>query len=734
MSTLASLMVTIGGNIKGLSDALSDAEDRISKTGEKMKSMGSGLTAGVTAPLVGIGIAAFASAQEAEKGFGKLQAATGASADEMVNLKDTAANVWKNGFGADMSEVSDNLITVKQNMKDIVWYDDGSLDQAVMDAMTLSDVFEVDVKDSTKTAAVMMKNFGIDGTKAFDLITTGFQNGGDSAGDLMDTLTEYSPQFASMGMSAEDMLGVLIKGAEAGAFNLDKVGDAVKEFNIRAVDGSKTTAEGYAAIGLKADEMAKAIAGGGEGATQAFQATLAGLAAMKDPVAQNTAGVALFGTQWEDVRSKVVLAMSEGIGSLTGFEGATSRAGAAMYDTFGDRMTALWRELQTSLAPIGSVLMDLAEKVMPMLAGAVSTVAGWFDAMSPSMQLAGIAIASIVAAIGPLLIVIGHIASGLGVVIGVVSSFIAWVGSAVSAIGLWVGGAGTFGEAMLLISGPIGWVIAAIIALIAVFATLWTTNENFRKFITDTWQAIGDFLKPAIQAISDFMHETFDGLAKWWSEMWPEMKKALTNVWDAIKVFLEPAIKFLVGVIKFQFELAVEIIKVAWDLIKDLISAAIKIIQGIIEVFTGLFTGNWEMMWNGVAKVFGGVWDGIVAALKGAINFMGAILNKFIDFFNNIKIKVPAVTIPMVGTFGGFDIGMPQIPRIPALAVGTNYVAKSGLAMIHEGEAVVPKKYNPANGSGGTATIIVDLDGETIARVVGQPLVDMIRVRTGLRI
>lgn len=733
VSTIASLMVSIGGDISDLAKALSDAEDRVSKVGAKMKEMGSSLTAGITTPILGVGLAAFSSAQEAEKGFGKIQAATGASADEMTNLEDTARTLWKNGFGS-MDEIADNLITVKQNMKDIVWYDDGSLDQAIMDATTLSNVFGADVKDTTKAASVMMKNFGIDGSTAFDLITTGFQNGGDYAGDLLDTLTEYSPQFVSMGMSAADMMGILIKGAQSGAFNLDKIADSVKEFNIRAQDGSKTTAQGFTAIGLDATKMALSISSGGEAAKSAFQATVAGLAAMKDPVAQNAAGVSLFGTQWEDVRSKVVTTMTEGIGSLGEFSGATAAASAAMNDNFGSRMTAIWRELQTSMAPIGTVLMDLAEKTLPLLSSAVSTVAGWFTDMSPAMQMAVVAISAIVAAIGPLLMVIGSIASGLGVVIGFVSSFIAWVGSATAAIGLWTGGAGTFAEAMLLITGPVGWVIAGIIALIAIFATLWATNESFRTFITDTWKSIGDFLRPAIQAISDFLQDTFGELKTWWEGIWPDMKLALVNIWNAISAFLGPAIKAIIAIVKLQFDLAVDIIKVAWELIKDIIQAGIKIIQGVIEVFTGLFTGNWEMLWGGVQKVFGGVWDAIVASLRASINLISTIINKFIDFFNGIKLTIPPMNIPGIGSVGGFTIGMPQLPKIPMLDVGTNYVQKSGLAMIHEGEAVVPKKYNPNNGGGGKVDIVVEMDGQTIARVVGQPLVDLIRVRTGLKI
>ena len=76
---------------------------------------------------------------------------------------------------------------------------------------------------------------------------------------------------------------------------MDKVGDAVKEFGIRAIDGSKGTKEGFDAIGLNADEMAEKFTAGGETANNAFAATIAGLAAMKNPVEQNAAGVALLG-------------------------------------------------------------------------------------------------------------------------------------------------------------------------------------------------------------------------------------------------------------------------------------------------------------------------------------------------------------------------------------------------------------------------------------------------------
>ena len=97
------------------------------------------------------------------------------------------------------------------------------------------------------------------------------------------------------------MFSIFQEGAESGAWNLDKIGDAVKEFSIRAIDGSETTKAGFKALGLNADETAAKFAAGGDTAKEAFQEVVKGLSEMEDPLAQNTAGVNLFGTMWEDL-------------------------------------------------------------------------------------------------------------------------------------------------------------------------------------------------------------------------------------------------------------------------------------------------------------------------------------------------------------------------------------------------------------------------------------------------
>ena len=129
-----------------------------------------------------------------------------------------------------------------------------------------------------------------------ELAALGAQNGLDYSGEMIDSINEYSVQFAKLGFTAEDMFQIMQNGAWTGAWNLDKVGDAIKELSNKAIDGSESTAEGFTSLGLNADKMAKKFAAGGESAKKAFQETMTALSSIEDPLKQNTIGVQLFGT------------------------------------------------------------------------------------------------------------------------------------------------------------------------------------------------------------------------------------------------------------------------------------------------------------------------------------------------------------------------------------------------------------------------------------------------------
>ena len=293
----------------------------------------------------------------------QLSAATGATGDELDALGESVKNIYAQGLGDDFADVADGLAATQQ-ASDLTGE---ALERATAAGFNLRDVFDYDVSESARAASALMKNFGIDAEEAYGLIAVGAQNGADKNGDLLDTLNEYSPQFAALGLSADQFIGTLVEGADAGLFSIDKVGDAVKEFNIRAKDGSDTSREAFESLGLNADQMFAAFAAGGDTAEAAFFDTVEALNSMDDPLARNAAGVALFGTQFEDLEAGVlpVLASIE----TAAYDGAAAlqQINDVKYNDLGSAFEAVKRSAEVALLPMASMIANTLTALAPIL-------------------------------------------------------------------------------------------------------------------------------------------------------------------------------------------------------------------------------------------------------------------------------------------------------------------------------------------------------------------------------
>ena len=293
----------------------------------------------------------------------QLSAATGATGDELDALGESVKNIYAQGLGDDFADVADGLAATQQT-SDLTGE---ALERATAAGFNLRDVFDYDVSESARAASALMKNFGIDAEEAYGLIAVGAQNGADKNGDLLDTLNEYSPQFAALGLSADQFIGTLVEGADAGLFSIDKVGDAVKEFNIRAKDGSDTSREAFESLGLNADKMFAAFSAGGDTAEAAFFDTVEALNSMDDPLARNAAGVALFGTQFEDLEAGVlpVLASIE----TAAYDGAAAlqQINDVKYNDLGSAFEAIKRSAEVSLLPMASMIANTLTALAPIL-------------------------------------------------------------------------------------------------------------------------------------------------------------------------------------------------------------------------------------------------------------------------------------------------------------------------------------------------------------------------------
>lgn len=455
-SSVDSLSGSMSGYESAISDAVSQTEDltqatkKTSDEAEKGKEKGVGAIEGVASALAAAGIAdkvmEIATAvydladsfSEAEK---TIVAQTGATGQELDKLMDSSLNVFASSSAESLNDVALSMTSVQT----ATGLAGDALEEATQSALTLDNALGLEVSETTRTAAALMKNFGIEAQQAYDIIAAGAQQGANQNGDLLDVLNEYSAQYAALGLSAEEFISSLVDGADAGVFSVDKVGDAVKEFNIRVKDGSDTTTEAFEMLGMNADTMAARFAAGGETARTAFFEVVNALDSMADPIEKNTAAVNLFGTMYEDLGAGIlpVLAGIEG-GSVETSNALSTMATEAQ--SLGDKWQQAGNSIQTAFA----------------------------TAVQPTIEDFSGGMADIVSSIGDFLNENPAVTKGitaLGVGVGVVAVGITGVAFATEVA---IPAVVSFGTAFNAALGPIGWVALGLTALTAAGTALVT--------------------------------------------------------------------------------------------------------------------------------------------------------------------------------------------------------------------------------------------------------------------
>ena len=612
---------------------MGQAQKAASKTGDAIgKALSAGFKVGVaaagafTTALVKIGT-------EYQAATGQISAATGATGAELESLQGVMENVYGNNYGDSMADVADAVATVSQQMKGL---SDGELQSVTEGAFALRDVFQYDVAESIRAANALVNNFGISGDDAMNMIAAGAQNGLDFSGELLDTISEYSVQFAKVGIDADQMFQIMQAGADSGAWNLDKVGDAIKEMSIRVVDGSDTTAQGFAAIGMDADVMAQKFAAGGETAQQAFQETIQALAGMEDPVQQNIAGVNLFGTMWEDLGPEVVAQLASITDEAYAAGDELQNMQEVKYDNLGDALKGLGRQLESELMPLANELTGFFTDVLGQI-----DFSGLGDGL---MSLISTVTTTLGPAVQPLADLFGSIFSpdtfsGLG---GVLNG----------------------------LQAPLQSLATFLQPIILAFSQM---AQNVFPVFVQVGQTVAGAIGQIFQALSPLMAPL-----------------------QQLAVSIFPAISAVVGAVGQAF---INLVNVVMPPITGLISflmpafqGLLTILQNVINFITNIFTANWSAAWQNITNIFGTIWGGIVGLVKGPINAVIGIINSAIGAINSISVTIPD-WVPLVG---GQTLGF-NIPQIPMLAAGGT-IEQPMLAVVGDApETIVPHGNTPRN-------------------------------------
>lgn len=497
---------------------LENRSDAVGKMGE---------TPVMAAHLVGAVVAA----TDYEEALRRIQIQSELTAQQQQQAFDIIRRAHLSGLGEGMAATTEAYGIMSQTIRN----ETAEQQQLILQgALAAERYWGAGVMEINRSMHNLTNNFeNLSKTEAMDLIISGFRNGLNYADDFLDTLYEYSPQFDSLGYSAKQFYAYLEAAKSAGAWNLDKAADAAKEFNIRAKDGSKTTEDAFKALGLNAKQMALDIANGGQAGIRAWNKTIDALNKVRDPVKRNQIGVALFGTQWEDLTEKVILSMKIMDDAGSAIDGATQKVVAASTAARNGAptWTQLGRQIQDTAATVGNQFLPVIGPMVSSLIDGAKWV-GNFAQEHP--QLTSVIVGTTAALIGARIAWFGlRAAWSTAALIGNGLSSIFLRQAAAQTLASTATGRLTLAQRALNIAmrlNPIGMVITAIGALVMAGVylyqnwdkvklagqQLWLSMKinfmNLKLAGLEAFQGLMDAAAPIISILPDSISSSFDSM------------------------------------------------------------------------------------------------------------------------------------------------------------------------------------------------------------------------------
>jgi len=635
---------------------------KLTSAGDAMKGVGRNMSMYVTAPIVGGFGLAVKTAADFEGQMSRVGAIAESSKGELKAMSDQAIDLG--------AKTSKSAAEVAQGMEELaaLGFDAQQIMKAMPSVISASEASGADMAETATIMASSLNAFGLeakDSGHVADLLAMAANKSAADISYMGDALKYAGPPAKALNVSLEDTsaaIGIMSDSGLEGS----QAGTALRASFIRLANPTKKSSKAMEELGVNLSDSK----GNFVGMPKLIEQFKNGMKGMSRE--QKLANVAqIVGTEAASGFLTLIDAGPSKIDkfskSLKNSDGASKKAADRMKDNLKGSLEQLSGAFESAGIIIGNIFSPVLRKLADMITWLVEKLNG----MSKGMQITMVVLATLAAAIGPLIFAFGAFIAVIGSAMTTLLPLIVGIGKAggiMAFLSSKIAAATTMfpalGSAITLATGPVGWIAAAIVALGVAFVVAYKKSETFRNIVNSalngvkqTFVTVGNIVKGFFQlfkgngqngvitlskilppnvvvgltnfatkvktiffqvvtAVKNFAVSIGSQISAFWSKNGAEITQAVKTIGNVIStVFkfiwsyvIKPIMTLIWNLMKLLWPAIKMLVVSVWNNIKGVIQGALNIILGVIKVFSALLTGNWK-----------GVWQGIVQILRGAV-------------------------------------------------------------------------------------------------------------------